>query len=272
MKLSPQDDKRRFSEILPIHMAHQKVFDPLGSARNLSMEVGSPPHDAQIRRWEFDNFSSDHRNNRRPSIDLDHEREYVTRKSIRSPPRTPGGLPSDSPVPLPMYVVKPQHSENHGKPATKEEMFNETILMLQIELKRLKNENMAAKWENDELKCENRRFKMYNEELTKHQKKMTQENDQIKRDHVTDQVKYKEFFGEFSKTVSKLEDENKYLRTVASLQHKIPRAISQTLDESPMILHPLAKVSDKAIDPSWINICLPKLEMRPKNTIANLID
>jgi len=124
---------------------------------------------------------------------------------------------------------------------------------------------MAIKWENDELKCENRRFKMYNEELTVHQKKKS-----FRKTKKAKETKYREICADFAKTISKLEQENKYLRTLASVQVQNPR----TEESHPAaIIHQHSTFFEKEMDTSWKK--LPKIQNLldfKLNTIANLIN
>jgi len=174
------------------------------------------------RCWEFENLTTDLRQKRRPSVDSVQERTFVHRKTPR---QEPGRISPENPR-------SPNYFNNNNQPflensaITPTEFRKEELTIndlarlvdaLQQELKKINNENMAVKWENAELKLENRRVKMFYEEICK-------DNDQLKKLQALDQIKYKELYAEFSKKITRLEQENKYSCTARG-DNQIPRNI-----------------------------------------------
>jgi len=129
-----------------------------------------------VRFWDFENVTSQLRDRRRPSPEVEQERTYVQRKTPR------GILPEFGPVSSNYYY--PKMDGNNSSRSDAEFTLGDLWTMvttLQQELKKTKNEKMAVKWENDELKVENRRVKMYNDELNKNQVQLAKENDRLKK-------------------------------------------------------------------------------------------
>jgi len=191
-------------------------FNETSPEINLRNMPEGPNVHCHVRYFEFESVSSDLRDKRRPSPDLEQERTFVQRKTPRGPlseygPISSNHHPSDN---------SPQFSD-----LERQQLWT-MVAVLQQELKKMKIEKMAVKWENDELKVENRRVKMYNDELNKNQVQLVKENDTLK-------LKQKELFGEFTKKISQLEQENKFLvagRTLPLIENRLKNTIANLID------------------------------------------
>eukprot|EP01124_Arcella_intermedia_P015743 TRINITY_DN22320_c0_g1_i1.p1 TRINITY_DN22320_c0_g1~~TRINITY_DN22320_c0_g1_i1.p1 ORF type:complete len:271 (-),score=61.76 TRINITY_DN22320_c0_g1_i1:81-893(-) len=203
---------------------------------NASSELCSTLDLHQPKSWEFQNFSTDpSRPKKRP-----HEEPSPSDRPKR---RSPHPTQSPDTTPHTSFIMVAENNPcgqplgsagGHGKAGEME--------MLYQEIRKLKNQNMAMKWENGELKCENTRYKMYNQELAAAHQVLAKEKEKVKQD--------------LEGRIEKLESEKKVLqglvdklpKNVAPWDHFTPTPDTQSASWHPIKKHPNQSAISNLID------------------------